>query len=310
MLYDHTGILGLCDSSYNFYYAKKDAQGNISALLDGNGEVVVKYKYDAWGKCKVLNPNGTENTSATFIGNVNPFRYRGYYFDTNTGLYYLKSRFYDPETGRFLNADTIDYLEPDTVNGLNLYAYCRNNPVMCSDESGHSAKGLFAQFFTSLWSYISMAVVSIWDEEVRQDMAAIQWNPFNTNESAVLSSNKVSFYQGVPVFKTSLQRSGSFGAVFLNQHATETTLKHEFGHSVQQMIMGPVKFGLMIGLPSWQNWSKRSYYNRPWEVTADIFGGVTDRTHTQQDINRGYWYLAVSSLFGLVGYFFLIGEYQ
>ena len=138
MLYDHTGILGLCDAWGNFYYAKKDAQGNISALLDGIGNLVVEYKYDAWGNHKVLNPNGTENTEPSFIGNVNPFRYRGYYFDTNTGLYYLQSRFYDPEIGRFLNADTIDYLEPDTVNGLNLYAYCGNNPVMYYDPFGTS----------------------------------------------------------------------------------------------------------------------------------------------------------------------------
>ena len=99
---------------------------------------MVKYSYDAWGKCKVLGANGAEITDMTHIGNVNPFRYRGYYLDTNTGFYYLQSRFYDPETGRFLSADTVDYLEPDTVNGLNLYAYCRNNPVMYSDPSGHS----------------------------------------------------------------------------------------------------------------------------------------------------------------------------
>ncbi len=111
---------------------------------------MVEYKYNAWGKCKVLNPDGTENTTETFIGNVNPFRYRGYYFDTNTGLYYLKSRFYDPETGRFLNADTIDYLEPDTVNGLNLYAYCGNNPIMNVDPSGH------------FWDYIFDAVFIVW----------------------------------------------------------------------------------------------------------------------------------------------------
>jgi len=107
-------------------------------FLDNTGAVVVEYKYDAWGKCKVLNPDGAENTDMSHIGNMNPFRYRSYYYDVNTGLYYLKSRFYDPETCRFLNADTIDYLEPDAVNGLNLYAYCGNNPIMNVDPSGHS----------------------------------------------------------------------------------------------------------------------------------------------------------------------------
>ena len=87
--------------------------------------------------CKVLNPDGTENTNASFIGNRNPFRYRGYYYSEELGLYYLKTRFYDPEVGRFISADTVDYLAPNTVNGLNLYAYCNNNPVMNVDPSGH-----------------------------------------------------------------------------------------------------------------------------------------------------------------------------
>ena len=73
--------------------------------------------------------------------------------------------------------------------------------------------------------------------------------------------------------------------------------------------MANINCTIAIGLPSIFEWSKRSYYERPWEITADVFGGVTGRTHSQSDVNRGYWYLGVSSLFGLLGYFFLIGEY-
>ena len=67
----------------------------------------------------------------------NPFRYRGYYYDTSIGLYYLNSRYYDPETGRFLNEDLVGYLEPETIGGINLYAYCLNDPVNDIDPSGH-----------------------------------------------------------------------------------------------------------------------------------------------------------------------------
>lgn len=74
------------------------------------------------------------------------------------------------------------------------------------------------------------------------------------------------------------------------------------------MMMGIANYGLMIGLPSWQEWSNRLYYERPWEITADVFGGVTGRTPSQVDINRGYWYLGVSSLLGPFGYLFLLGE--
>ena len=176
------------------------------------------------------------------------------------------------------------------------------------------------QVATSVVSYAWMAVASIFDEDIRNDMNAIGWNPFNTDESASLNSRKVSFYKGVPVFRTNKERSGSLGVIFLRRGWTDSQgnfynlndpdeLRHERGHNSQLMRMGIANYGLMIGLPSWQEWSTRSYYDRPWEITADVFGGVTGRTHSQADINRGYWYLGVSSLFGPLGYFFLIGEY-
>ncbi len=67
---------------------------------------------------------------------LNPFRYRSYYYDTETELYYLQTRYYDPELGRFISQDSIEYAEPETINGLNLYAYCANNPVMNIDPTG------------------------------------------------------------------------------------------------------------------------------------------------------------------------------
>ncbi len=100
------------------------------------GNVVVKYKYDAWGNHKVLDAAGEEITSSSHIGNKNPFRYRGYFYDTETGLYYLQTRYYDPAIGRFLNMDSINYANPEALNGLNLYAYCGNNPVMNVDPTG------------------------------------------------------------------------------------------------------------------------------------------------------------------------------
>ena len=89
------------------------------------------------GNHKVLNPNGTENTAEDFIGNINPIRYRSYYYDVETGWYYLQSRYYDPETCRFISQDDISYLDPETIGGTNLYAYCNNNPVMYCDPTGH-----------------------------------------------------------------------------------------------------------------------------------------------------------------------------
>ena len=112
------------------------------SLIDSKVNVVVEYTYDAWGNHAVLDGNGQEISDAAHIGNKNPFRYRSYYFDTETGLYYLKSRYYDPEICRFITIDDISYIDPETINGLNLYAYCLNNPVNMYDENGDMPKWL------------------------------------------------------------------------------------------------------------------------------------------------------------------------
>lgn len=103
------------------------------------GNVVVEYTYDAWGNHII----DTLDSAYDELSQLNPFRYRGYYYDTETGLYFLKTRYYDPEVGRFITIDDLSYLDPDTINGLNLYAYCGNNPVMNVDPSGHSLLAIF-----------------------------------------------------------------------------------------------------------------------------------------------------------------------
>ena len=95
---------------------------------------MVKYTYNACGNIvtEVLECN------ANALAELNPFRYRGYYYDIETELYFLKSRYYDPELGRFMTIDDVSYLDPDTINGLNLYAYCGNNSILRADPYGTS----------------------------------------------------------------------------------------------------------------------------------------------------------------------------
>lgn len=97
---------------------------------------MVQYWYDAWGNHKVCDVSGNEITDMTHIGHMNAYRYRGYYYDRETGLYYLNTRYYDPQTGRFINRDSVAYADASFLNGLNLYAYCNNNPVMYVDPNG------------------------------------------------------------------------------------------------------------------------------------------------------------------------------
>lgn len=92
-----------------------------------------KYSYDAFGNCSIT------NSTNTHLANYNPIRYRGYYFDDETGWYFLNARYYSPEWRRFISPDDTAYLDPETPNGLNLYCYCNNDPINYADPSGHEA---------------------------------------------------------------------------------------------------------------------------------------------------------------------------
>lgn len=113
----------------NEYFYIKNMQGDIIRMVDKDGETVAEYRYDAWGN--IVYRSG-------LVSDINPYRYRGYRFDLETGLYYLNSRYYDSSIGRFISADSINYLNPSSSSGLNLYAYCESNPVMNIDRDGHS----------------------------------------------------------------------------------------------------------------------------------------------------------------------------
>ena len=117
------------------YFYIRDITGNITNIIDSNGTIKVSYEYDAWGK--VINIDGDED-----LIEINSYLYKGYYYDKETLLYYCKYRYYDPEIRRWISMDDVNYLDSETINGVNLYAYCMNNPVMCSDPSGHMPKWL------------------------------------------------------------------------------------------------------------------------------------------------------------------------
>ena len=119
---------------YTGYYALNQ-QGDVIAILNDSGAAVVRYSYNGWGY-------ETGHTTSTVTGlrlyQYNCLKYRGYYHDTETGFYYVSSRYYDPVIGRFINADEVDYLGADgELLSYNLYAYCMNNPINRTDENGN-----------------------------------------------------------------------------------------------------------------------------------------------------------------------------
>lgn len=127
------------------YYYVTNLQGDVVNILNASGGIVATYTYNAWGK--VLTATGT-------MAGVNPLRYRGYYYDTDTGLYYLKSRYYDPEICRFINADAALY-QVGSVLGCNMFAYAFNNPVMLSDSSGNWPK------LSTIFAVVAAAAVTV-----------------------------------------------------------------------------------------------------------------------------------------------------
>ena len=131
-LYDDQGKLFAMEYEGERYFYKKNIQGDIIGLVDKTGTEVVTYTYNTWGLL-----TGTTDRSGKGLAEKNPFRYREYYYDVELGLYYISSRYYDPETRRFLNADDPDVLEIQSdLQDKNLYVYCDNNPVVRVDEDG------------------------------------------------------------------------------------------------------------------------------------------------------------------------------
>ena len=108
----------------NTYYFQRNLQGDVVAIYDVNGNLKAKYLYDAWGNCTVAS-----ETTSYDVANANPIRYRGYYYDDDTGLYYCDARYYSPKWRRFISPADAHALSSTSVNGLNMYIYSGNNPV-------------------------------------------------------------------------------------------------------------------------------------------------------------------------------------
>lgn len=145
--YDASGTpLNMVYDGLKFYYIT-NLQGDVIAIVNGNGQEFVRYTYDAWG-------NVTATGSATNLRFYNPLRYRGYVYDEETGLYYVSSRYYNPEIGRFLNADSA-IGQIGNVQGANMFTYCFNNPVNMSDPTGNWPK------LSTFWLGVAVAAAVV-----------------------------------------------------------------------------------------------------------------------------------------------------
>jgi len=142
------------------YYYELNLQGDITGILDGNKQEIATYTYDAWGKLLA-----TGGGAASTTGLLNPLRYKGYYYDNESGLYYLQNRYYSPDLARFISPDAADASNAQGQPlGANLYAYCLNNPITGSDPTGKGLAGDIVRFIYAAshgdWRAVFKMIVS------------------------------------------------------------------------------------------------------------------------------------------------------
>ena len=165
-LYDEKGTPFAFEYQGKMYFYQTSLQGDIIGIVDSEGSQVVVYRYDAWGEVLV-----SSDASGFGLSQINPLRYRGYYYDQETGLYYLQTRYYDPKVRRFLNADDASVLtkDPEQLMEKNLYAYCDDNPVMYRDDTGmfDIVSGIFGAVTNVATTYFAAKVTGqecgVWD---------------------------------------------------------------------------------------------------------------------------------------------------
>jgi len=229
--YGIDGLEGFTYADKNYHY-KKNILGDIVSIMEDNGQEIVKYVYDAYGNHKIfILDNGSfvdisttlsytnEGSSNAHIANLNPFRYRSYYYDVETKLYYLMTRYYDPETGRFISMDSIEYLSPENINGLNLYCYCTNNPIMFADPKGNS---IFLTIGLLVGAFVVGAGISVVNQGVNYGWSNI--NYWEVVIDGLLSAGVAALsFTGIPAWGIALISAGTG----LGQYAMDAAFHNE-----------------------------------------------------------------------------------
>ena len=171
------------DNLFGFYYNDtpyfylKNALGIIYGIVDQNRNKVVEYSYDAWGK--LLSTTSSNPT----ISNINPFIYKSYYYDKETGLYWPSSRYYNPDWGRFISLDDVEYLDTSSIIGLNLYAYCGNDPINKYDPTGHFGIGLTLLIATGVGLAFGFGI-----ETAKQAYNGGDWNWWEIGKASLIGA--------------------------------------------------------------------------------------------------------------------------
>ena len=276
-------------------------QGDIVGILDKDGNLVVEYKYDAWGK-----PLSTTGNMAATLGKCNPFRYRGYVYDEEIGLYYLRSRYYSSQFNRFLIPDLSMRLFGDTRNA-NLYMYCKNNPTLFNDLDGKTSA--LATLVIAAALVVTAVVVGAIMYTARKSTPSTP-----TSESAKKHLNSLMGEGYIGETKGRFSGSIGYGKIttaemnFRNNAiaVVDALLAHYITKNVFDLVdvLSNLSSGLgycaaggtaLIESPLESMYSLRdgeyTYYNYTWYTTISIFGWdleVGSTTYTVYDYGQGY----------------------
>ncbi len=239
-LYDNNSVIGMVYTGYgetNTYYFDRNLQGDVIGIYDTNGTRVAGYAYDAFGNCSI-----TSDTTKLSVAHANSFRYRGYYYDEDTKLYYLNSRYYSPEWRRFISPDDTSYLDPETPNGLNLYAYCNNDPVNYADPSGNLATWVLALIGLGLGIGLGIGVTAFVDSQDDNDVnGSIGFNSYLRNAAILGSFGLVGGYLYGPQIL-------AFISSLLGSSGATTALALASGEVVEIAIAGAVVVGGVVAV--------------------------------------------------------------
>ena len=181
-LYDDSGIIGMVKDSTGYYF-HRNIQGDVVGVYNSSGTKLVTFKYDAYGNCSV--------SGDASLASYCKIRYRGYYFDTETGLYWVQTRYYNPEWCRWISPDSLSYLDPETAHGLNLYCYAINNPVGIAEHSS-AHDGLMSNAGSAM-AYSFNSVTKAKDEITLQPI------PWLVKNTTTIYGSVSSLVAGIPI---------------------------------------------------------------------------------------------------------------
>ena len=212
-MYDENGqpfgmsVKSANSGSVKTYYYEKNLQGDIVGIMNEAGYRVVSYTYDAWGNPYEPVYSYNSGVSATDRANaeLNPFRYRGYYYDVETGYYYLQTRYYNPEWGRFLNADGYINANGDIL-GYNMFAYCSNNPISFNDPTGEG----------KVWDWLKEKVIDPAGKAIIKNVFSAV-NMIDPNINTIETGFALSISEGVHFSASAniaIDKSGNIGVNF------------------------------------------------------------------------------------------------